>query len=285
MIFIVLLKGYNDSSVQLLRASQQTTFNIPSVICRQFLNIKELIVILSQVQVISQSSFAGCFILETLRIYYNSILDIPTYTFINNPLVSFIDIASNKISRLQTGVFRGTSLKTLSIDDNQFTTFDGLWLADVSGSLTSLNLRNNLINALPSQAFVLLNNLEFLDLDTNQLSDIPSNAFNGLQSLQDLVLYRNRLTSLRPEWFSTLTNLQRLRLEYNEIEVLPHEIFVTNNQLQKLWMSNNKIRVIDSSSFGVLQNLDGFYFEFNLIEAIDERFYDRAINLYSKLIF
>lgn len=238
--------------------------------------------ILSQVQVISQSSFAGCFELETLKIYYNSISNIPTYTFINNPLLNYIDIASNKISRLQSEAFRGTSLKTLSIDDNQFTTFDGSWLAFVSESLTRLNLRNNLINALPPKAFVHLNNLEFLDLDSNQLSDIPQDAFNGLQNLQDLILYGNRLTNLRPEWFTTLINLQRLRIEYNEIEVLPHEIFVSNNQLQKLWMSHNKIKVIDSNSFGVLQNLDGFYFEFNLIDAIDERFFDRAVNVYSK---
>jgi len=267
----------NDSSVQLLRVSQQTTVNVPSIICRQFSNIKELIVILSQVQVVSQSSFAGCFALETLKIYYNSILDLPTYTFINNPLLSFVDIAYNRIARLQPGAFRGTSLKTLSIDDNQLTTFDGSWLADVSESLMSLNLRNNLINTLPSQAFVPLRNLEFLDLDSNQLSDIPPDVFNGLRNLQDLFLYRNRLTSLKSEWFNTLENLRRLRLEYNEIEELPHGIFSSNNQLQRLWMSNNKVKVIDSRSFGALQNLDGFYFKFNSIDAIDERFYDMQL--------
>ncbi|KAL7013585.1 hypothetical protein ACKWTF_015477 [Chironomus riparius] len=279
------LEGSNDSSVQLLRASQQTTFNIPSIICRQFSNIKELIVILSQVQVITQSSFAGCSVLETLKIYYNTITDIPPYTFINNPLLSFVDIASNRITRLEPGVFRGTSVKSLSIDENQLTTFDGSWLTDVSESLTILNLRKNLITALPSQAFVQLRNLEFLDLDSNQLSDIPPDAFEGLHSLQDLVFYSNRLTSLRPEWFITLGSLQRLRLEYNAIEELPTGIFSSNNQLQMLWMSNNNIKVIDSNSFGDLQNLDGFYFEFNLIEAIDERFYDRAVNLFNLYLY
>ncbi|XP_070504913.1 chaoptin-like [Chironomus tepperi] len=274
------LEGYNDSSVQLVRASQQTTVNVPSVICRQFSNTKELILILSQVQIVSQSSFAGCFALETLKIYYNSIYELPIYTFINNPSLNEVDIANNRLTRLQSGIFRGTHLKTLSIDDNRLTTFDGAWLADVSGSLTYLNLRNNLISVLPSQAFVQLTNLEFIDLDTNQLSDIPPDAFDGLRHLQDLVLYKNRLTSLRPEWFITLESLQRLRLEYNEIEELPIGIFSSNNQLQKLWMSDNKIKVIDSNSFGNLQNLEGIFFEFNAISAIDERFYDRAANLY-----
>lgn len=276
------LNGFTNTNVTSIRASMQLTANIPPVICRQFPNLRQIYIVLSGVQVIDQSSFAGCPHLQNLLLYLNNITEIPSMTFSNNQNLMHVDLSENKIESFTNESFSGITMITLTLNGNRLKTFNGSWLSGSSNSLLMLSLYSNDITQLVSGAFMSFRNIVSIDIAGNLIQDMPLNVFDGLGNLQLLSMYQNRLGFLRPEWFRTLESLNQLRLEFNQISNLPIGVFEGNGRLQMLWMSYNNIKVIDSRSFGNLSNLLGFYFEFNEIFGIDEEFYDRAVNLNSE---
>ncbi|KAG5666386.1 hypothetical protein PVAND_014415 [Polypedilum vanderplanki] len=273
------LEGFTNADVVNLRASYQTTTNIPQIICSTFMNLTTISFAMSQIRTISPNTFTSCSNLVSLRVFNNFIEDLPDSLFINNGNLRSIDFTDNRITQFGANTFLNTVLESIMMDYNEITTFETAWFLPINSTLKSLSLHSNQITKFPDSAFTHFNQLESLSLSANYLSDLPNNAFDGLENLQVLSLYGNLLTILKFEWFNPLTNLVSLRLEFNTISDLPSGIFNNNNRLTDLGLSFNQLSEINSNSFGDLNNLVTFYGEFNMINSIDSEFFDRAINL------
>lgn len=79
--------------------------------------------------------------------------------------------------------------------------------------ITSISLRNNLLNSLPADAFIDCLYLSQLYLDNNQLSSFDIQP--GLPKLQEVTLRYNRITALNKNIFAILPDLTRLDLTGN----------------------------------------------------------------------
>jgi Leucine-rich repeat (LRR) protein len=70
--------------------------------------------------------------------------------------------------------------------------------------LTELNLGDNLIKTLDSPKFVFTPNLRFLNLQNNRLAFVATDAFKGLSALEVLDISSNWIGSIHPDTFSPL---------------------------------------------------------------------------------
>lgn len=84
------LDGFSDADVQFVQAFSQNSLNVPSVICRQFTNLRNVELLMTNIGVISESAFEDCENLEQLALVYNNIEEIPENTFRNNQNLQYI---------------------------------------------------------------------------------------------------------------------------------------------------------------------------------------------------
>jgi hypothetical protein len=91
------------------------------------------------------------------------------------------------------------------------------------GSLTSVNLSNNLLIALPESFGRVLGHIKYLDLSNNRLQKLPEN-FGLLHKLHTLILYQNKLRTL-PVSFGTLEKLRWLDVAANPWSQCMRQVF------------------------------------------------------------
>jgi len=84
------LAGRNDSDVVLVTAYNQNSRLVPSVICRQFPNLRDLYLSSSNIININEAAFVDCRNLEHLMLSFNEISEVPDNTFRNNERLDFI---------------------------------------------------------------------------------------------------------------------------------------------------------------------------------------------------
>lgn len=89
-----------DNDVVVLEALSQHTRNFPSVICRQFVNLEEIFIEESQIEVIDASSFVDCGNIWKINLGYNRIVTIPDGTFANNPTLQILEVFVNRITTI-----------------------------------------------------------------------------------------------------------------------------------------------------------------------------------------
>uniref|UniRef100_A0A8C9SFA8 Vasorin n=1 Tax=Scleropages formosus TaxID=113540 RepID=A0A8C9SFA8_SCLFO len=94
---------------------------------------------------------------------------------------------------------------------------------DFSGldQLEMLDLSQNKLSELPGRAFEHLATLRNLDLSSNQITHIAEHSFSGLAILERLYLFDNRIESIHPAAFQGLERLLELKLQKNLLTVLP----------------------------------------------------------------
>jgi len=80
-------------------------------------------------------------------------------------------------------VYNVSGLKELNLQNNLFTVLDGVAILKHLPSLTSLNLSNNQLHALPSELGH-LQQLEFLDASSNRISQLPLSYLHLLQETE-----------------------------------------------------------------------------------------------------
>lgn len=175
------------------------TLNVPSIICSQFNNLRDLSIRLSQVQTISYENFAYCHNLKQLNLQGNLITQIPSLMLGKKMQMEVLNMNDNLISEIGENPFIYTSLREISLQNNLLTEFNPAIFAEVNETLIQLFLSSNQLTQLPSRAFSDLGNLRFLSLNANQLQ-IPSDAFNGARNLFYLNLGETGLTELDPGW-------------------------------------------------------------------------------------
>lgn len=141
--------------------------------------------------------------------------DFPRAVFELADTLEYLDLSSNKLSRLPHDFGRLRKLKIFFASENLFTSLPEV-LADCP-DLDLVGFKSNQIDFIPPNA--LNKNLRWLILTNNRLTTLPKEIGNCLR-MQKLMLSGNRLTTL-PVELSGCKNLTLLRIAANSLNSLP----------------------------------------------------------------
>ncbi|KAM4019449.1 leucine-rich repeat-containing protein 26 [Anomaloglossus baeobatrachus] len=129
-------------------------------------------------------------------------------------------------------------------------------------NLNRLELQNNLISNIDSQAFKNLQNLSYLDLSSNQLATIKQEVFKPLLSLNTLNLGNNQISWLPRNVLENLVNLHTLYLHNNALTGLRMDILYNLPALNQLRLDGNPLVCtcqIQYLLFWMLENAEKIY--------------------------
>ncbi|UJR13490.1 hypothetical protein I4U23_000504 [Adineta vaga] len=184
---------------------------------------------------------------QTIDLHNVSIETIKSDTFVNYPNSTHTII-------LSPHTFKSFSktLFNLNLQNNQFESLsENSFLRSLEQlhflglkHLDTLILRQNRITYLSYGIFTYCHQITTLDLSDNQISIIDSNAFLILKNLKILLLNNNPLgqRSLTNNLLKPLKNLQYLDLENTQLENLPSFLFLFNQQLKSIKLRGNYFR-------------------------------------------
>ena len=167
--------------------------------------------------------------------------------------MEYVDASARGIVDLE-GLQYTAGLLTLNLDDNLLEALAPGHFASLE-RLKFLILGANRIADLPAEAFRGLSELIHLDLSGNPLGAIASTTFAGLTSLQTLGLQDVDLAELPPGLFDDLSGLLILTLRANEIESLSVGVFTSLTSLTGLDLSENEIARLPAGLFAPLTDL------------------------------
>lgn len=156
----------------------------------------------------------------------------------------------------------------LDLSFNAITRLRAEWTPVKLSRLHTLQLSNNGLNFLSSEAFVYVTKLKYLDLSSNRLSKLEELIFEPLEHLEVLLLYNNCISQIDRSAFSGLSSLQKLYLSHNHISRFPLELVKERSRLETLRLldvSSNRIKVLPLHELQVLPAWikNGLYFHNN----------------------
>jgi hypothetical protein len=274
------LAGRSDADVTLVSMIFQNSRNFPSVICRTFSGLREIMVMWSHVDTISATTFAGCTNLEVLYLNLNELTTIPANVLSNSPRLHTLGLGSNQIVELNANSFTGTGIEFLDLGDNRMTTVDPSWFTAINETLTTLDLVANTIGAIDSTTFSNLRNLVTINLNSNGVTTIAADAFSGLTDLQVLALGNCGLNDVNPAWFTSLAALQRLYLFANGITALPTGVFNPLASLLSLELDDNALTTFGLAPLGAsADSIATLMLRTNAISSLDSQLIDGVANL------
>lgn len=135
-------------------------------------------------------------------------------------------------------------------------------------NLTHLDLSKNSIMKIPERIFDKCNAVD-VNLQQNQIKELESEAFNGLTQMLRLDLSFNRIENLQENVFRPLSKIKVLRLNNNRIDIIDETLFAHNVLLEVLDLSNNSISFIADKAFESLKHLISLDIGNNLFSAIN----------------
>ena len=169
-----------------------------------------------------------------------------------------------------------------------------------SRDLLRLNVGQNSLNEIPSQALGPLKNLNQLDLSFNKIKDIKEDTFTGkylcnryendvygilgMEKLDTLNLNHNKIEALLDNHFEGMPKVTSLSLDYNKISDIAPDAFnglegkkclkspdclekcqIVSEQLQFLSLAANKISFVPTSALRPLHQLNTLHLNDNNI--------------------
>ncbi|XP_034948916.1 lutropin-choriogonadotropic hormone receptor isoform X2 [Chelonus insularis] len=117
-----------------------------------------------------------------------------------------------------------------------------------------------------------------IDLSNNNITYIPTDAFEQMFNIQVLFLRRNNLEIIDPKAFKDMINLRVLELDDNCLKEVPDAIQYIN-KLEDLSLSNNKIHHLGSDSFIGNPNIISLDLRGNPIKEIHSRTFENHVKL------
>ncbi|XP_056220053.1 prolargin isoform X2 [Seriola aureovittata] len=221
-----------------------------------------------------------------LYLQNNYISEVTAEPFINATEVRWINLANNRIHRIDKKVFEKIpALLYLYVHRNHLKEVP----SGLPASLEQLRLAKNRISKIPAGAFSKMGNLTLLDLYHNQLSDsdLGKNTFKDLKSLMQLnlahnvlkkmpdgvpsgliqlFLDRNRIDDIPKDYFRGFTHLAFVRLNYNQLsdKGVPKAVFNISSLLD-LQLAHNQLASVPLFN-GHLEHL---HLNHNSIESIN----------------
>lgn len=215
-----------------------------------------------------------------LNLHGNQITAILSGSFDSLTNLKSIDLSSNHITGISTGVFHhlATKLTSLKLYGNYITNVSAFAFDNLT-NLVALELHSNQITAISSGSFDHLTNLMSLDLSTNYITVIAIGVFDNLVSLTKLYLFSNQITAIPIGTFRRMTNLTELHLYNNQITTIPAGAFDHLASLTSLELYTNKLTFIPTGIFDHLTNLTVLYLQDNQITSMPVGVFDHLTSL------
>ncbi|XP_006893933.1 PREDICTED: leucine-rich repeats and immunoglobulin-like domains protein 1-like [Elephantulus edwardii] len=181
-----------------------------------------------------------------------------------------LDLSSNNITEIRSTCFpQGLPLRELNLASNRISTLESGAFDGLSRSLLTLRLSKNRLTQLPVKAFK-LPRLTQLDLNRNRIRLIEGLTFQGLDSLEVLKLQRNNISKLTDGAFWGLSRMHVLHLEYNSLTEVNSGSLYGLTALHQLHLSNNSISRITRDGWSFCQKLHELILSFNNLTRLDE---------------
>ncbi|XP_055270254.1 leucine-rich repeats and immunoglobulin-like domains protein 1 [Moschus berezovskii] len=184
--------------------------------------------------------------------------------------LNMLDLSANNITEIRSTCFpHGLPLKELNLASNRISTLESGAFDGLSRSLLTLRLSKNRITQLPVKAFK-LPRLTQLDLNRNRIRLIEGLTFQGLDSLEVLRLQRNNISKLTDGAFWGLARMHALHLEYNSLAEVNSGSLYGLTALHQLHLGNNSISRIHRDGWSFCQKLHELILSFNNLTRLDE---------------
>lgn len=181
-----------------------------------------------------------------------------------------LDLSANNITEIRSTCFpHGLPLTELNLASNRISTLESGAFDGLSRSLLTLRLSKNRITQLPVKAFK-LPRLTQLDLSRNRIRLIEGLTFQGLDSLEVLRLQRNNISKLTDGAFWGLARMHALHLEYNSLAEVNSGSLYGLTALHQLHLGNNSISRIHRDGWSFCQKLHELILSFNNLTRLDE---------------
>ena len=189
--------------------------------------------------------------LSTLKIYNIPFTRLNTNAFhgLESSLTS-LTIVTTKLEKIPAAICHLIKLKELTVDDSPNLKQGSSIFEECSHSMksvTSLTLNSNHLKYFP-KIFSLFPNLETLNLNNNYLQAIESDAIQCNASLKILYLASNNFVRI-PASVNKLSNLTVLNIWNNKIQsVEDYDVFLLH-QLSEIAVSNNPLSYVSPNAF------------------------------------
>ena len=220
---------------------------VHSLIYQSLPNLIELDFSNNQFHFISPYEFISLTKLKVLKLNGNKISVLVDYTFSGLYHLEVVNLSNNIITSLSSCTFCNSSIKTLYISNNKFTSFQPRGLEPLSYSLMALfaDANQHLIDSTLSIAYLIkpLRRLKYLSLTSLLLDDnIQDSTFYNLQTLQFLNFSNNHFVNLSSRVFDQLVHLKILDLSFNKINSIREELInklMNISSLEAIYFNDN----------------------------------------------
>ncbi|KAH8405217.1 hypothetical protein KR222_011138, partial [Zaprionus bogoriensis] len=205
---------------------------------------------------------------QTLHLAGNKLNDSTVLAIRNLPALQKLTLKRNQLDVMPKFVGL-TALRQLNLANNRIQRISSEALA-LLPKLKTLDLSKNQLHSVEANMFLRPNRLAHLILNSNEIGSVDEQAFAKLTNLTDLELSNNRLSSLPVGVFKNLNHLKKLTLNYNQLEI-NWSTFRGLLSLQKLQLKANNIRMLQDGVFHVMRNIESIELDHNSISSLSRQ--------------
>lgn len=153
--------------------------------------------------------------------------------------IQVLDISGNDLQILHKDSFeKGLDLQKIYIRSCRIGQVDRYAFRGLT-NVIEIDLSDNLLTHVPSQAFDDVPYLRNISLARNPIQKVEAFAFQRVNQLQRLDLSYCQIQSIRPKAFDNLVNLEYLKLHDNQLQQLPTDTLESLVHLRSVELHNN----------------------------------------------
>ncbi|CAH1996137.1 unnamed protein product [Acanthoscelides obtectus] len=198
--------------------------------------------------------------LEVLCLAHNHMKAIPFQVFSHVSSIRHLDLSHNLLVTFLDHFFKfNRYIEVLQLNNNNITKITSNALVDLV-ELKGLDLSQNSLQSIAKGLFDSLLNLQYLNLANNPLTNMASGTFRGLLNLRELDLSGNKLTQLSFGLMHFSPLLKSLTLDNTQIETIHNSELLGVPRLEILNIrKNKKLKEIENyvlSDTPILKTLD-----------------------------
>lgn len=156
--------------------------------------LQELYLGQCNITTINNSKFEKLGSLKILGLEGNLITSIPKNTFLGTSNLEHLYLFKNNIKSIETnGLTQLTQLQTLDLSYNALDIITADTFAfPLTNKLVKLNLSNNQVDIVKTEAFSSLKNIQFLNLENNGITILEAKAFSGINNKRAIKFRGNK---------------------------------------------------------------------------------------------
>ncbi|XP_069992817.1 uncharacterized protein haf isoform X1 [Penaeus vannamei] len=176
-------------------------------------------------------------------------------------------VNNTRISVLNDRTFDGLSIENIQFSSCGIYNISGAAFRGLEDTLKNLNLQDNRLTDVPTEAISSLRQLRLLDLSGNRITAVPDDAFRG-PALSTLKLADNELSLSSGSFAGLERTLKNLNLKGTKLRSVPPAI-LNLPVLAFLDVAQNQIRGLEPGALRNLHSLTALNLERNLLQKLE----------------